>query len=67
VATSRAMSAVIVVGSPKLFEPECRSPRQMQLANALCAYLEMAKTVDPKKIDWQAAAGTAQLRLDYET
>ena len=46
VATSRAMSAVIVVGSPKLFEPECRSPRQMQLANALCAYLEMAKTVE---------------------
>ena len=46
VATSRAMSAVIVVGSPKLFEPECRSPRQMQLANALCAYLEMAETVE---------------------
>ena len=46
VATSRAMSAVIVVGSPKLFEPECRSPRQMQLANAVCAYLEMAETVE---------------------
>jgi uncharacterized protein len=45
VATSRAISAVIVVGSPKLLEPECRSPRQMQLANALCAYLEMAETV----------------------
>src|SRR5215467_859803 len=47
VATSRAMSAVIVVGSPKLFEPDCHSPRQMQLANALCAYREMAQTVDP--------------------
>jgi predicted RecB family nuclease len=46
VATSRAISAVIVVGSPKLFEPECRSPRQMQLANALCAYREMATTVE---------------------
>lgn len=46
VATSRAMTAVIVVGSPKLFEPECKSPRQMQLANALCRYLEMATTVD---------------------
>ena len=45
VATSRAMSAVIVVGNPKLFEPDCRSPREMQLANALCAYLEMAKPV----------------------
>ena len=48
VATSRAKTAVIVVGSPKLFEPECRSPRQMQLANALCAYLEMAETVKPE-------------------
>ncbi|HEX8878843.1 MAG TPA: TM0106 family RecB-like putative nuclease, partial [Candidatus Acidoferrum sp.] len=36
VATSRAKTAVVVVGSPRLFEPECRSPRQMQLANALC-------------------------------
>ena len=50
VATSRAMSNVIVVGSPKLFEPECRSPRQMQLANALCRYLELAVKVDPRKI-----------------
>jgi hypothetical protein len=32
------------VGSPKLFEPECRTPRQMQLANAFCGYLEMAIT-----------------------
>jgi uncharacterized protein len=46
VATSRAMSNVIVVGNPKLFEPECKSPRQMQLANAFCAYLEMATIVD---------------------
>jgi len=45
VATSRAMTAVIVVGSPRLFEPECRSPRQMQLANALCRYRELAVTV----------------------
>ncbi len=46
VATSRAMTAVIVVGSPRLFEPECRSPRQMQLANGLCLYRELATTVD---------------------
>jgi predicted RecB family nuclease len=44
VATSRAMSNVILVASPKLLEPECRSPRQMQLANALCWYLELAVT-----------------------
>jgi uncharacterized protein len=42
VATSRAQSMVIVVGSPLLLEPECRSPRQMQLANALCRYAELA-------------------------
>jgi uncharacterized protein len=44
VATSRAESAVIVVGSPRLFEPDCKTPRQMQLANALCRYREMAIT-----------------------
>jgi AAA domain len=43
VATSRAQAVVIVVGSPRLLEPECRSPRQMQLANALCRYAEMAQ------------------------
>jgi uncharacterized protein len=45
VATSRAMSNVIVVGNPRLFEPECRSPRQMQLANAFCRFAEMANVV----------------------
>jgi predicted RecB family nuclease len=49
VATSRAMSNVIVVGSPKLLEPDCRTPRQMQLANALCRYVELAKIVEPPK------------------
>jgi predicted RecB family nuclease len=50
VATSRAKTAVIVVGSPRLFEPECRTPRQMQLANGLCAYREMAVEIDPAMI-----------------
>ena len=40
VATSRARCAAIVVASPRLFEPECRTPRQMKLANALCRYRE---------------------------
>ena len=43
VATSRAQSVVIVVGSHGLLEPECHSPRQMQLATALCPYVEMAQ------------------------
>ena len=42
VATSRARCAVFLVASPRLLEPECRTPRQMQLANALCRYREMA-------------------------
>ena len=46
VATSRAQAVVIVVGSPRLLEPECRSPRQMQLANALCRYAEIAQVVE---------------------
>ncbi|PYU22829.1 MAG: hypothetical protein DMG32_17380 [Acidobacteria bacterium] len=46
VATSRAMSNVILVGSPRLFEPECRTPRQMQLANAFCRFAEMARLMN---------------------
>jgi predicted RecB family nuclease len=45
VATSRAMSNVILVGNPRLMQPECRSPRQMQLANALCRYAELAQMI----------------------
>jgi uncharacterized protein len=45
VATSRARAMVILVGSPHLLEPECRTPRQMQLANALSRYLELAQVV----------------------
>ena len=45
VATSRARAMVILVGSPRLLEPECGSPRQMQLANALCRYVELARVM----------------------
>lgn len=45
VATSRAKCVSILVGSPQIFEAECRTPRQIQLANAFCRYLEMAKQV----------------------
>jgi uncharacterized protein len=41
VATSRARCVCVIVGSPRLFEPECKTPRQMELANAFCRYLEM--------------------------
>jgi uncharacterized protein len=45
VATSRARCAAIIVASPRLCEPLCRTPRQMHLANALCRYVEMASKV----------------------
>jgi superfamily I DNA and/or RNA helicase len=42
VATSRAKCLSILVCSPALFEPECRTPEQMRMANAFCRYLELA-------------------------
>ncbi len=42
VATSRAKCLSILVASRNVFEAECRTPRQMQLANAFCRYLEVA-------------------------
>ena len=44
VATSRARALVILVASPHLLEPNCQNPRQMQLASALCRYIELAPT-----------------------
>jgi uncharacterized protein len=45
VATSRARCTCILVTNPRLFEPDCQTPHQMRLANVLCRYLEMARTV----------------------
>ena len=42
VATSRAKGMAIIVASPKLLQPDCKTPMQMQLANALCRYVEFA-------------------------
>jgi uncharacterized protein len=42
VAVSRAKAVFILVANPALFEPECRSPHQMKLANALCRLREIA-------------------------
>jgi AAA domain len=55
VAISRARSVSILVGSPRIFEPDCRTPQQMRMANAFCAYLERATIVRPS---W----GSARLR-----
>jgi uncharacterized protein len=45
VATSRAKCLSILVCSPALFEPECRTPEQMRMANAFCRYLELATRI----------------------
>ncbi len=43
VATSRARCVAVVVASPALFQVECRTPRQIELANAFCRYLELVQ------------------------
>ena len=45
VATSRARALCILVGNPALFDPECRTPHQMRMANGLCRFRELARTV----------------------
>ena len=45
VATSRARCLCVLVASPDVFEPECRTPRQIQLANAFCRYRELAEVL----------------------
>ncbi len=46
VAASRARALCILVGSPELFRPECRTPAQMRMANGFCRYRELADIVD---------------------
>jgi superfamily I DNA and/or RNA helicase len=45
VATSRSRCGCLVVGSPRLFVPECQTPHQMELANAFCRYAELSEHV----------------------
>ena len=45
VASSRARCLFILVASPKLMEPECRTPDQMKWANGLCFFRELAQNL----------------------
>lgn len=45
VATSRAQCVTVLVANPGLFEVQCKTPRQIELANAFCRYLEIAQMV----------------------
>jgi hypothetical protein len=45
VAVSQAQCVALFVASPTLFQVQCKTPRQVELANAFCRYLEMADVV----------------------
>jgi uncharacterized protein len=45
VATSRAQCVTVLVASPALFQVQCKTPRQIELANAFCRYLEIAQPI----------------------
>jgi superfamily I DNA and/or RNA helicase len=45
VAVSRAQCEAVIVASPALFQVQCKTPRQIELANAFCRYLEMARPI----------------------
>ncbi|MGZ7041645.1 MAG: hypothetical protein ACXVH7_07630, partial [Thermoanaerobaculia bacterium] len=43
VAISRARCIAYVLANPRLLDVACRTPEQMQLVNALCRFVEMAR------------------------
>jgi AAA domain len=67
VATSRAKCACIAVCSPDLFEADCRTPRQVQLANAFCRFLELAQPAlqlqDKERSDLTPVLGNAAYNI----
>ncbi len=46
VATSRAKALFILIGSPLLLDPECKTPAQMRMANGVCRFRELARHYD---------------------
>ena len=61
VATSRAQCLAVLVANPDLIDVRCRTPRQMQLANALARFMEMAMAAPP--ISGESGRATALSRL----
>jgi predicted RecB family nuclease len=43
VATSRAQCVSVILANPALFDAQCKTPRQIELVNGFCRYLEMAR------------------------
>ena len=50
VATSRPRCSIMVFGSPELIETECKTPEQIQWANGLCRFLEMAEDINHRNM-----------------
>jgi uncharacterized protein len=50
VAVSRAQGVSIVVGSPALLSVSCHTVEQLRLANGLCHYVEMSRTIDVTRL-----------------
>ncbi|MDX1561855.1 MAG: AAA domain-containing protein, partial [Gammaproteobacteria bacterium] len=46
VATSRAKALCILVGNEALLAPQCKTPKQMRMANGFCRYRELASVVE---------------------
>jgi uncharacterized protein len=64
VATSRAKCLALVVASPALVRVACHTPRQMELANALCRFVELATGTEGKPAAGdRTAAGVSGLRV----
>jgi hypothetical protein len=40
----RTSAIFIMVGSPKIFEPDCKSPEQIKLANPYCRFIGLVET-----------------------
>ena len=41
----RRYAQFILLAAPAIFEPDCKSPYQIKLANPFCRYVEVAKVV----------------------
>lgn len=46
VAVSRARAIFIMVANSSIFEPDCKSPVQIKLANPFCRFAELAKKIN---------------------
>jgi len=46
VAVSRARGIFIMVSNASIFEPDCKSPAQIKLANPFCRFIELAQQVN---------------------